>query len=337
LKGLKGNYSGEDAGRVLHEFAVFCDNQLHNSDFIEEFGRVSKAREKRKKEVDAYHSLIKASKGKPERERYLKDYHKSKRWYDLDDEEYNRMAAVRQTQIVQCFENYLRSLATSGLSDGDVLRFFSVWLENKDNDSANIVVAEYLPKVPSAKFAILMNQLTSILEDQRTHFHAALTRLIKRICIDHPYHSLHNIFTGVQAPNGDENAQSRKRAMKAISSSLQSDKSFKDILSRVFNADSIYHALAVYKDKSKGLHAGLQVALDALSPSATLLRKVPDLQLPPPTMSIPLRADGNYSDIPHIVGFRPRMTIASGISAPKIVTAIASNGLPYKQLVSLLK
>jgi serine-protein kinase ATM len=301
---------------------------------MEEFRRVSRAREKRKKEVDAYNSLIKAYKGKPERDKYAREYKQSKRWYDLDDEEYNRMAAVRQTQIVQCFENYLRSLATSDLFDGDALRFFSVWLENKDNDSANVVVAEHLPKVSSAKFAILMNQLTSILEDQRTHFHAALTRLIKRICINHPYHSLHNIFAGVHAPNGDETALSRKKAMKAISSSLQGDKSFKGIFSRVFNADSIYHALAVYKDKSKGLHAGLQVSLDSLSPSATLQRKVPELRLPPPTMSIPLRADGDYSGVPHIVGFRPRMTIASGISAPKIVTAVASDGLPYKQLVS---
>jgi serine-protein kinase ATM len=334
LKGLKGNHTGEDVGHILHEFAVFCDKQLHNSDFTDEFERVSKAREKRKKEVDAYLALLQLYKGKPEKEKYAKEYKISKKWQDLDDEEYHRMKAARQSQIVQCIENYLRSLAISTHFDGDVLRFFSIWLECKDNEDGNLAVAEHLQNVPSSKFAILMNQLTAILEDKDMMFYAALSKLIKRICKDHPHHSLHNIFAGVHAPTPDETAQSRKRAMKNISGALQADKSFRDIFSRIFKGDSMYHALAVYKDKNKGLQAGLQVLLETLSPSLTLMRKIPDLKLPPATLNIPPRADRDYSSMPLIVSFKPRMSIASGISAPKIVTAIASDGLPYKQLVS---
>jgi ataxia telangiectasia mutated family protein len=335
LQGLHGRYAGEDAGQVLHQFAVFCDKQLHNSDFIEELERVSKARDKRKKEVDAYHTLIKATKGKPERDKYAREYKISKKWLELDDEEYGRMAAVRETQIVQCFENYLRSLAASEQFNEDALRLFSIWIEFEDNQAANQVVAEHLPNVPSAKFAILMNQLTSILQDSKTRFHKTLSQLIKRICVDHPFHALHHIYAGVNATsNGDEKAQSRKAAIISISGQLQGDKSFRDIFQRVFKANQIYHALAIYKDKSKGLQAGLQVNLTSLSPSATLVQKVPPLQLPPPTINIPLRADRDYSDVPHIVGFKPRMSIASGISAPKIVTALGSDGESYRQLVS---
>jgi serine-protein kinase ATM len=335
LQGLHGRYAGEDAGQVLHQFAVFCDKQLHNSDFIEELERVSKARDKRKREVDAYHTLIKATKGKPERDKYAREYKMSKKWLELDDEEYGRMAAVRETQIVQCFENYLRSLVASEQFNEDALRLFSIWIEFEDNQVANQVVAEHLPNVPSAKFAILMNQLTSILQDSKTRFHKTLSQLIKRICIDHPFHALHHIYAGVNATsNGDEKAQSRKAAIISISGQLQGDKSFRDIFQRVFKANQIYHALAIYKDKSKGLQAGLQVNLTSLSPSATLVQKVPPLQLPPPTINIPLRADGDYSDVPHIVGFKPRMSIASGISAPKIVTALGSDGESYRQLVS---
>ena len=53
-------------------------------------------------------------------------------------------------------------------------------------------------------------------------------------------------------------------------------------------------------------------------------------------MRIELRVDCNYSDVPRVVKFQPDFAVASGISAPKIVTVIASNGLRYKMLVGLL-
>jgi hypothetical protein len=51
-------------------------------------------------------------------------------------------------------------------------------------------------------------------------------------------------------------------------------------------------------------------------------------------MNIELRADCDYSNVPVIEKFKPEMTIASGVSAPKIVTCIASDGSKYKLLVS---
>jgi serine-protein kinase ATM len=50
-------------------------------------------------------------------------------------------------------------------------------------------------------------------------------------------------------------------------------------------------------------------------------------------MQIDFAADMDYSKVPVMTRFESVMTIASGVSAPKILTAIASNGEKYKQLV----
>ena len=59
-------------------------------------------------------------------------------------------------------------------------------------------------------------------------------------------------------------------------------------------------------------------------------------RLPPPSKRIQLRADCDYSNVPQVVKFQPEYTVASSISAPKIVTVIATDGKRYKQLVRCL-
>jgi ataxia telangiectasia mutated family protein len=63
---------------------------------------------------------------------------------------------------------------------------------------------------------------------------------------------------------------------------------------------------------------------------------VPRLNIPPATLQVEVRANRNYSDLPKIHSFKPKMSIANGLSAPKIITAFGTDGKPYKQLVSSL-
>ena len=61
-------------------------------------------------------------------------------------------------------------------------------------------------------------------------------------------------------------------------------------------------------------------------------KRVTELQIPPATLNLELRPAGDYRHVPVVTGFRDEISIASGISAPKIVTARASDGGRYKQL-----
>jgi ataxia telangiectasia mutated family protein len=53
-------------------------------------------------------------------------------------------------------------------------------------------------------------------------------------------------------------------------------------------------------------------------------------------MQIKLAADMDYSKVPVMIRFDSAMTIASGVSAPKVITAVANNGEKFKQLVVTL-
>jgi serine-protein kinase ATM len=341
IAALKGKYKGPDAGLVLHEFAFFCDKQLQNPDARTDFERVTKAKERRKKEVEAYQTLIKSAKGRPEvKDKHTKEYKMAKRWFEIDEQEYQRMSTIRQSLVAQCLENYLRSLTAWDQFDNDVLRFFSVWLECSKVPSANETVAKHLSKVPSAKFAVLMNQLSSILQNDKSQFQELLQDLLLRVCTEHPFHSLHHIFAGSNTSSGgDEMAKSRKSAFGVLATKLSNaPKEVRREWMNLSATDTMYHKLAMYTDKDKTkLQSGREVPLESTSPSNTLMHKIKEFRVPPATLSVPLRADKDYRFIPRIVSFKPKMTIASGISCPKILTAIGSDGQHYKQLVSLSK
>jgi ataxia telangiectasia mutated family protein len=232
----------------------------------------------------------------------------------------------------------LKSLSASDGFDSDALRLFAIWLEHSDIPLASDKVSQHIFHVPTSKFAILMNQLASILQDDDSSpFHKTVQKLIYNICVDHPYHTLHHIFAGINSnpTNPNQAAISRKQGMTRIGNTLSKTKNLaRDTWIRVSKADTIYHQVAIYKDGTSRNQAGTTIKLEATSPSNTLQTKVPSLRVPPATLDIPLRKDANYSDLPVIVRYDPKMSIAGGLSAPKIIKAIGSDGMTYKELVS---
>lgn len=319
----------------MHEFAAFCDTQLHNADSQEEHDRSVETRTRRKKEVQSIKAAWDAldnRKDKEQKDNLGKALKKASRWLRIDNEEHSRRTAARRALIQQCIENYMRSLAAWDKHDADILRLFAVWLEYAQDDVANQLVSEHSMSIPSAKFAVLMNQLTSLLQNENTSFQANLALIIRTICIEHPYHALHHIFAALNSKKDDATGISRQTATDNIAKSLKKDKNTRALLDRFWQADTMYHELAVYNG-GKQLTAGREVAINNLPVAARLNTKIKSLKVPPATMSIPLRRDRDYSGIPHVVRYGTKISIASGLSAPKIMTAIGSDGLRYKQLV----
>lgn len=330
---LKGQTTGEVAGQVLHEFASFCDKQLQNTDSLEDFTRVQTVRDRRAKEVEELTEMLKSTKSASSKDRLKYEYRKAKKWYELDNHEFQRFKAAREAFVTQSLENYLLSLTATDAFDNDVLRFFSTWLEYADNKLATASVSKYLAKTPSRKFVVLMNQLSSRLLSEKSEFQKQLSDLVVRMCVDHPYQTLHNIFSSSH-PSGakDDISKSRQMAAKGIVARLRADKGSKEASDSVFQADTIYHSLAIHQDR-ENLHSGREYTFDRV-PAAKHLGRIKDLKVPAATMNVPLRKDLDYSRVPVVVGFQARIRIANGLSQPKIVTAMCSDGRPYKQLVS---
>ena len=335
MEELEGKHNLEFAGEVLHEFASFCDKQLSNSEDAAELIRLKQSREQRKVEVRDLDEMIKAAKsGRTDSRSKLKnEFTKARRWLEIETNEYNRLKAARESYLTQSLENYLLSLSSSDDHDTDVLRFFSIWLEFAEEDLANKAVEKYIERAPSAKFVVLINQLTSRLQAEKTSFQKLLSRLIFRVCADHPHHAMHNVFSAIKSSSGakDEASKSRVSAATTVSNALQADKKSSTLWKAIYQTDNIYHGLAMLKDQEIVNSPGKEFPIDKF-PASKAIKKVIDYKLPPPTASIPLRGDLDYSKIPRVTGFQPKMRVANGLSTPKIVTGFRTDGKTYKEL-----
>ena len=319
---------------MFHEFATFCDQQLQNVDGLEDFTRIEQLRDRKEKEVIDLERMMKSAEGR-ERDQ-LKMYRtKAKQWFDLDDREYQRLKRSREGFLQQCLENYLLGLKACDTYKNDVLRFCALWLDKSGSEIANGAVSKHIDQVPSRKFVPLMNQLTSRLLDNSDSFQSLLSALVFRICVDHPYHGMYQIFASSKSKGGkDQTALARHQAATKLVEKLKNDRKSGATWVAVHNTNICFVRFAVERldEKTK---SGSKVLLGKTLCGKRLEQDVTNQKIPPPTMKIDLRPDCNYSSVPRLVKFEPEFTVASGISAPKIVTARASDGLRYKQLVSV--
>ncbi|KAJ8117825.1 hypothetical protein OPT61_g1067 [Boeremia exigua] len=342
IRELKGQEQGAGPGQVFHEFALFCDKQLQSPEAAEDLERIKTVMDRKLQEYHDFTKLAKTDKSKSMRETYSRSARRAKTWYELDNTEYERMRKGRQQFLRQCLENYLLSLAASDEYNNDALRVFALWIEYADTDLANEAVGLYLQKVPSGKFALLMNQLSSRIQNESSEFQKLLLGLVYRICIEHPYHGMHQIFA-IQMKVGpitredvarskDESARSRQKAAVELANHLRADGRSKAYWSSIYQSNEIYHNLAMFKGEKESTQQGRELPLDRYKESKELVNTIPKLNVPPATLQIEVRPNMEYTDLPRIQRFKSTMSIANGLSAPKIITAIGTDGRPYKQL-----
>ncbi|KAI0526556.1 phosphatidylinositol 3 [Xylaria bambusicola] len=331
LKELKGKADGEEAGKVYHQFAMFCDEQLQNPDSLEDLARLQHLKQGKSDEVTQLMELVSNAKDTQSRTRFTSHLNRAKQWLGLDEQELRRVEQSRGEFVRLSLENYLLSLIASDEYNNDALRFTALWLERASEGYANEAVKKYIDKVPTRKFAPLMNQLSSRLLDQNSSFQRLLIELVYRICVDHPYHGMYQIWSGTRSKHKkeDEVAQLRKQATEIVGKKLFHTETAASTWTAIYYTSKAYHALAL-EGTYKG---GQKISIRESTAGMTLTSSLAKYRIPPPTMHIELSTSLDYSNVPLVTKLEPTMTIASGVSAPKIITIIGSNGGRFKQLV----
>ncbi|KAF5681045.1 serine threonine kinase tel1 [Fusarium heterosporum] len=334
LKELKGKGQGRQAGSVFHQFAMFCDQQLQDPNGLEDLTRLQNLKKAKSDEVSELKNLISSTRDAQLKTRYTHVLNKEKQWLDLDEQELRRVEQTRSEFVRLSLENYLLSLIASDEHNNDALRFTALWLERSEEEATNKAVMRYLPEVPTRKFASLTNQLTSRLQDHDTTFQKLLLELVYKICVDHPYHGMYQIWSGTKAKaqQKDDVAVLRVRATDRVAKRLAETQSVASIWLSIDKTSKYYHALAMDRNPNK-YKSGAKIPLRDSTPGHNLVNCLAKYRIPSPTMHIELSATKDYSRVPIISKLEPTMTIASGVSAPKIITAIGSDGVRYKQLV----
>lgn len=334
LKELKGNVKGKEAGSVYHQFALFCDGQLQDPAGLEDLARLQSLKKGKSDEVAELQSLISSTRDTQLRTRYSHVLSKEKQWLNLDEQELRRVEQTRSEFVRLSLENYLLSLIASDEYNNDALRFIALWLERSDEDTTNKAVKHHLHQVPTRKFATLMNQLSSRLQGQDNPFQKLLMELLYNICVDHPYHGMYQIWSGtkVKPQQKDEVAVNRVKATDKVAQRLAATKSVAEIWLAIDKTSKYYHILAMEKNASK-YKSGVKVNIKDSVAASNLVNYLNKYRIPPPTMDIPLSVTKDYTQVPTIMKLEPIMSIASGVSAPKIITAVGTDGVKYRQLV----
>lgn len=333
LKELKGGHDSE-AGAVYHQFATFCDEQLQDPDGLEDLARLQNLRKAKNDEVKDLKALIDSTKETQLKTKYAHVLSKEKQWLELDEKELKRVEQTRSEFVQLSLENYLLSLISSEDFNNDALRFTALWLERSGDESTSKAVMKSLSLVPTRKFATLMNQLTSRLQNQDSTFQKLLFDLIYNICVDHPYHGMYQIWSGTKAraQQKDDVAVQRVKATEKIAQQLAATKSVADIWLSIDKTSKYYHGLAMDRNPNK-YKSGAKIPIKDCTAGQYLVSCLTRYRIPPPTLHIDVSVTKDYSKVPMISKLEPTMTIASGVSAPKIITAVGSDGVKYKQLV----
>ena len=302
---------------------------------MEDFQRIQKLRERKEAEVRDLEQMIKSSEFQGKEKDNIKTHRaKAKQWFTLDDREFQRVKDSREAFLRQSLENYLLCLKACDRYDNDALRFSALWLESWESQIANGAVSKHVAQVGSRKFALLMNQWSSRLLDVPNPFQKLLSSLVLRICVDHPYHGMYQIFAGSKTKGGkDDTALARNSAATNIVHQLKSNRKAGPTWVALHNTNINFIRFATEKIDDSKVKPGSKVLLKSLDTGRKLEMDAKNQNVPPPTMRIALRADCDYSSVPLTAKFLPEFTVASGISMPKIVTAIGTDGLKYKQLV----
>ena len=284
--------------------------------------------------MEGLNKMMKTANSQARERDNLKSYrNKAKAWFDLDDREFQRLRESRETFLRQSLENYLLCLKACDRYDKDALRFSALWLENHDSHIANTAVGKYIAQVGSRKFAALMNQWSSRLLESANQFQTLLAALVLRICIDHPYHGMYQIFAGSKSKGGkDEKAISRNAAATNVAVQLKSNKRSSSTWLAIHNTNIAFARFASERLEGAAAKPGSKVLLRKTRSGERVEQDFQKQPIPPPTAKIEIRADCDYSNVPLIARFQPEFSVASGISMPKILTAVGTDGLKYKQL-----
>ena len=231
-------------------------------------------------------------------------------------------------------------LRTSG--NGLTAQSEGVSIVERTNEEVAKLVAR--AEVPSSNFLPLSYQICGRLGTAPVAGNAfpdVLRRLVDRMCAEHPYHALYH----VQAlRRGDQVGGSGTSEL--YSTPREKIDAARDCLD-AFARHSKHHA-AMVREMDVMIEAYVDLARHPVSardarggdgghqiPAQCKKRALRDLRLVPIiTASLPVDPTMRYADgsFPHFVRFADTCRLVGGINQPKLVEALGSDGVAYKQL-----
>lgn len=331
-----------------------------------EWEQENKANENKANEIEKYKKkyseLMGTAEGKKQHEEEAKLIAKHmnylKKELESDSKEKKLVEESIPKYLLDALESYAYVLRSSSDADTEtVFQLVNLWFENIHMPNVNELIRSVVTRDTSYKFIPLTYQIFSrIGSEQHTRFSSVLDEVVVRLCRDHPYHTLTQLFALVHEDRVGKLSSTQDKthcvsSMRMLNAGkiLEKLKSLNAELNKMIESLRVtlltYDELANTKtDDLKAKKISSQISFrDIQGRGETFCDKIKTMLHGSSTdgkpyilTNIPLvRKDSSYKSIVvfiHEVVDRFSIT-ETGNSRPKIVECIGTDGVIYKQLV----
>ncbi|XP_060670261.1 serine/threonine-protein kinase ATM [Ziziphus jujuba] len=258
----------------------------------------------------------------------------------LDKEEAEKLQDDRDNMLNLALEGYKRCLVVGDKYDVRVVfRLISLWFSLSCRQNIINSMLTTIDEVQSYKFIPLVYQIASRMGSAKDspgphNFQFALVSLVKKMAIDHPYHT---IFQLLALANGDrikDKQRSRNSFVVDMDKKLAAENLLGElsvyhgaIIGQMRQMVEIYIRLAELETRREDTNKRVMLPRD--------LRNLRQLELVPVvTATFPIDRSCQYHEgsFPYFKGLADSVLVMNGINAPKVVECLGSDGRKYKQL-----
>ncbi|XP_031496138.1 serine/threonine-protein kinase ATM isoform X2 [Nymphaea colorata] len=258
----------------------------------------------------------------------------------MDAEEANKLKDDRDNFLNLALEGYKRCLVVGDKYDMRVVfRLISLWFSLWSDQNVIKAMTGAVKEVQSYKFIPLVYQIASRMGSLKEGnglptFQLALISLVKKMTIDHPYHT---IFQLLALANGDR-VKDKQRSKNSFVIDLEKKHAAENLLNEL----SSYHGAKIQQMKQMVeiyiKLAELETRKEDTNKKIAVPREIRSLRqlelVPVVTATIPIDHSCEYPEgsFPYFKGFADSIMIMNGINAPKVVECLGSDGHLYRQL-----
>ena len=335
---------------VYHQCAVFADRQYHTILRSPDAIKWKLYAERKAKEIQHRKEEMLKTQSNSNAFRELKrEQGKAEKLLREDTQRYEKHSETLSTFLQQAIDMYSRCLQAADDFDNDGhIRLVSLWFANFNDNDLQDKIRFSIDRIPSRKFVFLAHQLSARLSkptnEPVTGSQDTLQSLILRMCREHPFHSLYQVYplrpsTGVTHGGRRSSARldvplaqgERAAAAADIFDRLRTDSSSNQ---QVIDVERVCDAYLQWAkrpirglvEKTRGPHE---------IPSDMLILKLNAVHVPVLTVCTPIDPTLQYRNCTWISHYDRTFETAGGINMPKICYCRGSDGVKYKQLVGV--
>jgi serine-protein kinase ATM len=336
---------------VYHQCAVFADRQYHTILRSPDAIKWKLYAERKAKEIEhRKEQMLRTHSGSGAFRELKHEQDKAERLFREDTQRYNKHSETLSTFLQQAIDMYSRCLQAADDFDNDGhIRLVSLWFANFNDNELQDKIRFSIDRIPSRKLVFLAHQLSARLSkpanEPVTGSQDTLQSLILRMCREHPFHSLYQVYCLRPSPGVTNSGRRSSTRLDAPLSQGERAAAAADIFDRL-RADSSSNQQVV--DVEKVCDAYLQWAKCPIRghvdktkngpyeiPSDMLILKLNDVRVPVLTVYTPIDPTLQYRNCIWVGHYDRTFETAGGLNIPKICYCRGSDGVKYKQLVGV--